>query len=55
VFPLAIPSIAIPGAMMAAVMLTENNRFEFWQQAQTEIVLLAAASVLAGTKEYFTL
>lgn len=27
VFPLAIPSIASPGAMMAAVMLTDNNPF----------------------------
>ncbi len=94
IFPLAVPSIASPGAMLAAVLLTENNRFNLLEQAQTTaimfsvllIVLLfmlaaswihrfignsgasiisrvmglilssvAAASVLAGIKEYFSL
>ncbi len=30
IFPLAVPSIASPGAMLAAVLLTENNRFSIW-------------------------
>lgn len=94
IFPLAVPSIASPGAMLAAVLLTENNRFNFWEQAQTTSIMLfvllivlmlmlgasrvhriigdsgasiisrvmglilasvAAASVLAGIKQYFAL
>ncbi|MCV2885922.1 MarC family protein [Aestuariibacter sp. AA17] len=35
IFPLAVPSIASPGAMLAAVLLTENARFSIWEQAQT--------------------
>lgn len=41
IFPLAVPSIASPGAMLAAVLLTENGRFSLGEQAQTFIVLLA--------------
>jgi len=41
VFPLAIPSIAGPGAMLAAVLLTENARFDLWQQLQTTATMLA--------------
>ncbi|WP_426417793.1 MarC family protein [Aestuariirhabdus sp. LZHN29] len=40
IFPLAIPSIASPGAMLAAVLLTENNRYNIWEQAQTAAVML---------------
>jgi multiple antibiotic resistance protein len=40
VFPLAIPSIASPGAMMAAVLLTENSIYGFWDQFITAIILL---------------
>jgi len=29
IFPLAVPSIAEPGAMLAAVSLTENSRYTF--------------------------
>lgn len=39
-FPLAIPSIASPGAMMAAVMLTDNNRFSLLDQAITTAIML---------------
>ena len=35
IFPLAVPSIAGPGAMLACVLLTENARFNLWEQAQT--------------------
>lgn len=35
IFPLAVPSIAGPGAILAAVLLTENARFNLWQQLQT--------------------
>ena len=40
IFPLAIPSIASPGAMLAAVLLTENAQFNFIQQVQITSVLL---------------
>lgn len=35
IYPLAIPSIAGPGAMLSAVLLTENARFTVAQQAVT--------------------
>ena len=41
VFPLAIPSIASPGAMLAAVLMTENARYSLWEQAQTTVTMLA--------------
>lgn len=40
IFPLAIPSIAGPGAMLAAVLMTENNRFDILQQAITTGIML---------------
>jgi multiple antibiotic resistance protein len=40
IFPLAVPSIASPGAILAAVLLTENDRFSIVEQAQTFLVLL---------------
>lgn len=45
VFPLAVPSIASPGAMLAAVLLTENNRFSIWEQVQTVSMMLAVLVV----------
>jgi len=35
VYPLAMPSIASPGAMMAIVMLTDNHRYSLIDQAIT--------------------
>jgi multiple antibiotic resistance protein len=40
IFPLAVPSIASPGAMLAAVMLTENDRYTLAEQATTTGVML---------------
>jgi multiple antibiotic resistance protein len=40
VFPLAIPSIASPGAMLAAVVLTDNQRFDVYNQLVTASVML---------------
>ncbi len=52
VYPLAIPSIASPGAMMAIVMLTDNHRHAFIDQAMTAgvmlIVLLITLFLLLG-------
>ncbi len=40
IFPLAVPSIASPGAMLAAVLLTENARYNLWEQIQTAGIVL---------------
>jgi len=40
IFPLAIPSIASPGAMLGAVMLTDKNYYHFTQQIETAVVML---------------
>ena len=40
IFPLAVPSIASPGAMLAAVMLTENHRYSYLEQAVTVVAFL---------------
>lgn len=41
VFPLSVPSIASPGAMLAAVMLTENARYSIMEQGQTLVAMYA--------------
>ena len=41
VYPLAIPSIASPGAMMAVVMLTDNHRYSVVDQVITAGVMIA--------------
>ena len=55
VFPLAIPSIASPGAMMAAVMQTENSRFSLVEQAQVvgmmfSVLLVVLILMLAASR-----
>jgi multiple antibiotic resistance protein len=40
VFPLAVPSIAGPGAMMAVILLTDNDVYTVPQQVETGVVLL---------------
>lgn len=41
VFPLAVPSLASPGAMLAVVLLTDNNRFSIPEQTMTAAIMLA--------------
>lgn len=41
VFPLAIPSIASPGAMLAIVVLTDNHKQPVFEQAMTAVILIA--------------
>ena len=53
VFPLAVPSLASPGAMLAIVLLTDNNRFSIPEQAVTAAIMLvvlacACAMMLAA-------
>lgn len=63
IFPVAIPSIASPGAIMAVVLLTDNNTYSFEQQSITTalvfvvilitmLILLAANYVQKKIGEY---
>lgn len=48
IYPLAVPSIAGPGAMMAVVLLTDNHRYNVWHQvavAGTMLFVLAVTLV----------
>jgi multiple antibiotic resistance protein len=40
IFPLAMPSLASPGAIMAAILLTENNKHSIVDQSLTAIMML---------------
>lgn len=48
VYPLAIPSIASPGAMLTVMTLTDNSRFSLAEQAETvvEIAIILAITLL---------
>lgn len=48
VFPLATPSIASPGAMMAVVLLTENQQHTLLDQATTAIIVLLILLITFG-------
>jgi multiple antibiotic resistance protein len=43
--PIAIPAIAGPGAMLAVVLLTDNNRFDVVDQVLTSVKLAAVLAV----------
>jgi multiple antibiotic resistance protein len=43
--PIAIPAIAGPGAMLAVVLLTDNNRFDVVDQVLTSVTLAAVLAV----------
>ncbi len=45
VFPLAVPSIASPGAIMAVILLTDNEVYSVPQQLATALVLLAVLAI----------
>jgi len=40
IFPIALPGIASPGAIMAVVLLTDNHRYTILQQAGTTLLVL---------------
>ena len=46
IYPLAIPSIASPGAMLAAVLLTENDKYNIWEQVQTGIAMISVLVIV---------
>lgn len=45
IFPIAIPSIASPGAIMAVVLLTDNHIYTIQQQALTTLLVLVVISL----------
>jgi len=46
IYPLAVPSIAGPGAMLAAVVSTEKSRFEITQQLQIAGIMLSVLVIV---------
>ncbi len=46
IYPLAVPSIASPGAMLAAVLMTENSRYNLIEQTQTAGMMLAVLLIV---------
>ena len=48
IYPLAIPSIASPGAMLAVVSLTDNSKFNIAEQAETvaQMILILAVTLV---------
>lgn len=55
IFPIAIPSIASPGAIMAVVLLTDNHIYTIQQQALTTallVVVLAFTALLLLSARY---
>lgn len=49
VFPLALPAIANPGAIMAVVLLTDNHRQSIAQQVLTGVVLIVVLAITLVT------
>lgn len=45
IFPIAIPSIASPGAIMAVVLMTNNNIYSITQQAITSFLVLVVIGI----------
>lgn len=45
IYPLAVPSIAGPGAMLASVLMTENSKYDAWEQVQTAAVMLVVLAL----------
>lgn len=45
IFPLAVPSLASPGALLTAVILTDNDRYNFWEQLVTTLVMFTVLLV----------
>ncbi len=45
VFPLAMPFLAGPATLMAIVLLTDDNVYTVWQQAETSVVLLVVLAI----------
>tara|TARA_R110002072_G_scaffold122381_4_gene256868 strand:+ start:2388 stop:2999 length:612 start_codon:yes stop_codon:yes gene_type:complete len=49
IFPVAIPSIASPGAIMAVVLMTDNHIYTIEQQTVTSLLVLVVVALTAAT------
>ena len=45
IFPLAMPSIAGPGSILAVVVLTDNERYSLLEQGRTAAVLVVVMAI----------
>lgn len=45
IFPLAMPSLASPGAILAAILLTENSKYSIVDQSLTALTMLAVIAI----------
>jgi multiple antibiotic resistance protein len=48
IYPMAMPSIAGPGAIMAVIVLTDSDRYCFSEQAETTVLLLVVLFFTLG-------
>jgi len=48
IFPLAVPSLASLGAMLAIVLLTDNNHFALVDQAMTGVIMIGILAIAFG-------
>lgn len=48
IFPVAIPAIASPGAIMAVVLLTDNHLYDLTEQAVTTALVLVVIALTMG-------
>ena len=46
IFPMAMPSIASPGAMLAVVLLTKNSEYSIWEQFQSSLLLIGVLIIV---------
>lgn len=46
IFPVAMPGIASPGALLAVVLLTDNNRFSFGEESVTAALAVAVLAIV---------
>jgi multiple antibiotic resistance protein len=45
IFPLAIPSLASPGSLLAVILATENSKHPFFEQAVTGLIMLLVLAI----------
>ena len=45
IFPLAMPSLASPGAILAAILLTENSKYSIFDQSLTALTMLVVMAI----------
>ncbi len=45
IFPLAMPSLASPGAILAAILLTENSKYSIVDQSLTALTMLVVMAI----------